>query len=283
MGKIVRRLLIFLFGIPLIAAIVLLLPHRGHFALNLLVIVFSALGAAELAVMLEKKDMRISCVEAVLLGALFPALKTLTISFNCPEWIIPAGLAAASFWILIFPVFFSSKEELYINRAAAGFLALIYPGAFLACICGMGGWNSFHILFFLLIVMGGDSSAWAAGMLFGKGNRGIIKVSPNKSVAGFIGEMCVSMIIGAAAVLLMPDIFVARWGHALVMGVLLGLLTGIAAALGDLCESAIKRGAGCKDSGGLIPGRGGVLDSVDSIALAAPVFYFTWLLLFVHS
>jgi len=58
------------------------------------------------------------------------------------------------------------------------------------------------------------------------------------------------------------------------------LISGAAAALGDLCESAIKRGAEYKDSGRLIPGRGGVLDSVDSIALAAPAFYFTWTLLF---
>jgi phosphatidate cytidylyltransferase len=59
-------------------------------------------------------------------------------------------------------------------------------------------------------------------------------------------------------------------------------LTGIAATFGDLCESAIKRSAGIKDSGGLIAGRGGVLDSVDSIALAVPVFYYAWQIFFTQ-
>jgi phosphatidate cytidylyltransferase len=63
-------------------------------------------------------------------------------------------------------------------------------------------------------------------------------------------------------------------------GVLLGLCAGIAATLGDLSESVIKRSAGVKDSGSLILGRGGALDSIDSLALAAPIYYLVYQVLF---
>jgi phosphatidate cytidylyltransferase len=64
-------------------------------------------------------------------------------------------------------------------------------------------------------------------------------------------------------------------------GALLGFGAGIAAILGDLCESAIKRSADVKDSGSLILGRGGALDSIDSLALAAPVYYLLYQVLFL--
>jgi phosphatidate cytidylyltransferase len=157
---------------------------------------------------------------------------------------------------------------------------LIYPGALLAWVCGMGTWDSEIILLFLLIPMANDGTAWAAGMLFGKGNQGIVPVSPNKSIAGFIGGLLASVLVGALAVLFLPDIFRPKLESPAMAGVLLGLITGIFANLGDLCESAVKRSAGYKDSGKMFPGRGGMLDSVDSIAMAAPAFYFAFKILF---
>jgi phosphatidate cytidylyltransferase len=134
------------------------------------------------------------------------------------------------------------------------------------------------ILVFLLIVFANDSAAWAAGMLLGRGNRGLVPASPNKSIAGFIGGIGASILIGAGAELLVKSAFSSPfppWG-----GIVIGLCTGIAANLGDLAESAMKRSSGLKDSGSLIPGRGGVLDSIDSIALAAPVFYLLYRVIF---
>lgn len=137
------------------------------------------------------------------------------------------------------------------------------------------------ILSFLLMVFANDSLAWAVGMLFGKGNRGFIPASPNKSIAGFIGGMAGSLIIGIIAPLLFPAAFTTN--HTLprlIAGIILGICVGIVAIIGDLAESTIKRSGEVKDSGFIIPGRGGVLDSVDSIALAAPVFYALYWILF---
>jgi phosphatidate cytidylyltransferase len=125
-----------------------------------------------------------------------------------------------------------------------------------------------------------DSAAWAAGMLFGSGNRGIIPASPNKSVAGFIGGTAAAVLAGLGGVLLFPAVFAPKLLPPLPSGLILGLFLGAAASLGDLMESALKRSSGIKDSGSIIPGRGGVLDSIDSIALAAPVFYAVYRILF---
>jgi phosphatidate cytidylyltransferase len=289
MKKMLQRLLIFFIGLPLVILIVCFLPHFNHLALNLTVIVFSALGAAEIAAMLEKKQMRISKIEALILGALMPAAAALSLGFNWDAQVAAAFFFAGVFHVLVSGVFLRSENfGRYAGRMAAGFTALIYPGLLLQWIIKMGRWEGAEIIImvFLLIVMGNDSAAWAAGMLFGRGNQGIIPVSPNKSVAGFIAGGAASIAVGAVAALLFPGIFVPRFdsifiiSSALGAGIILGLLSGLAAVLGDLSESAIKRGTGSKDSGHLMPGRGGVLDSIDSIALAAPVFYLIFTVLF---
>jgi phosphatidate cytidylyltransferase len=147
--------------------------------------------------------------------------------------------------------------------------------------------NSSAVILFLLITFGNDSIAWLAGTLFGKNNRGLIPASPNKSIAGFLGGFFGTLIISTGAAYLFPEIFSIGVNTAPVSGLLvkaaiLGLCTGIFAALGDLCESAIKRSCGFVDSGKIILGRGGVLDSIDSIAVAAPVYFLLFSLFFTN-
>jgi phosphatidate cytidylyltransferase len=150
----------------------------------------------------------------------------------------------------------------------------------------ISSWNRpAMLLLFLFITFGNDSLAWLLGTLFGANNRGIIAVSPNKSIAGFIGGFLGSILVAVGAVFLFPDIFsvFAKTTGSLDLNIsalklvpfaiVLGLCTGIAATLGDLAESAIKRSCDFKDSGNFILGRGGVLDSIDSIAASAPVFF----------
>ncbi|MDR1239524.1 MAG: phosphatidate cytidylyltransferase [Treponema sp.] len=279
----IPRLAIFFIGLPLIAFIVLGLPQYQHLAINITTVVFSALGAAELAGMLKKKNLKIPAGEAAVLGAAVPAAITAMVSFGAPVMTAPAALAAAASWILVSRIF-SPEQELddYLGRAAAGFAALVYPGLFLGWIIPLGllPRADMVILTFLLVVFANDSLAWASGMLFGKKNRGIIPASPNKSISGFTGGLTASALIGLGAAYFFPGVFQPRYMPALPAGLALGLATGIAASLGDLGESALKRSAGVKDSGFLIPGRGGVLDSIDSLSLAAPVFYLAFRLLF---
>jgi phosphatidate cytidylyltransferase len=98
-------------------------------------------------------------------------------------------------------------------------------------------------------------------------------------VAGFIGGFVASILVGVGATYFAPETFRSRLEGPFA-GIILGFVSGLAATLGDLGESAIKRSANVKDSGTVIPGRGGALDTIDSIALAAPVYYGLYRLLF---
>ena len=283
----VQRLLIFFIGSPILAAIVLLLPQYNHLAINILIVLFSALGAAELSIMLAQKKINIGKAESAVLGSLAPLAMLLTVSFQFNSLLLPAIIAVAVSWLLLSNIISrGDKLNASISRMTAGLSVLLYPGILMTWIVRMSSLEEnagIVIMTFLCVVFGGDSAAWAFGILFGKGNRGVIPVSPNKSVAGFIAGFTVPVVIGLGAALLLPRVFVPeQWIIAPVAGSAMGLLTGITGALGDLGESAIKRSSGLKDSGSIIPGRGGVLDSIDSVALAAPVFYLAFRLFFAQ-
>jgi phosphatidate cytidylyltransferase len=248
---------------------------------------FSGIGAVELSAMLEKKQLYIHKIEAFILGALAPAVLTFSQSFNFPQWIVQAFIMAGAIWVLISRVFSPpEKMETVTNSIAAGFTVLVYPGLFMYWLVKMACWENTGIvmLIFLLIIFGTDAAAWLSGTLFGKNNRGIIPASPNKSIAGFTGGVIGSIIVSCGAALIVPAVFISSLDFlpVIFMAILLGIFTGIAAMLGDLAESAIKRSCGFKDSGKLMFGRGGILDSIDSIAVASPVFYLLYNIFFIN-
>jgi phosphatidate cytidylyltransferase len=282
MNKLVQRLLVFIIGLPLVVALVLCLPQKNHIAVNVAVTLLSSLGAVEFADMLRKKGPAVSRREAGILGGLVPAAMTLIVSFGFGGQSIPLALVLGASWLLISRIFARADQfEAVLSHFGSGFAVMIYPGLFMAWIVRMSliPRSDMIILMFLLMVIANDSAAWALGMLFGRSNRGIISASPNKSVAGFIGGFAASILVGVGAAHFAPEIFPSRLAEPL-GGIILGFVSGLAGTLGDLGESAIKRSAHIKDSGFLIPGRGGILDTVDSIALAAPAYYGLYWLLF---
>jgi phosphatidate cytidylyltransferase len=120
------------------------------------------------------------------------------------------------------------------------------------------GW----ILLLVLAVWSYDTGAYAVGRALGKA-RFLVHISPSKTWAGLVGGLVASTIVVTAMLWAL--------GQAPVGGLLLGPALGLAAQAGDLAESMLKRAAGAKDSGSLIPGHGGVLDRIDSFLFAAPV------------
>jgi phosphatidate cytidylyltransferase len=283
MKKIIQRLIVFFIGFPALIALVILFPQYNHLLLNLVCIAFTILGAVEFRNILTHKNLVISVPEAVILGAISPAAWTVVVSFGVEGNIVPGAFILGACWLLVSSIFADGEKlDLYIGRTTAGFAVMIYPGLFIAWIVQMSVFpkGDLVILIFFLIGLLNDAVAWLAGMLFGKNNRGIVAVSPKKSIAGFIGGMAVSVGTGLFAAAFFPSAFTSRVMPSLPAGALLGFGAGAAAILGDLAESALKRSAGVKDSGTLILGRGGALDSIDSLALAAPVYYIIYQVLF---
>jgi phosphatidate cytidylyltransferase len=283
MKKLIERLIIFFVGLPALLSLVVFLPNYNHLLLNLFLTVFSALGAVELRNILSHKNLHISISEAAIFGAISPASWTLVVSFGLTVFMVPVLFIMGALYLLVSGIFTSSEKlDSYLGRIVAGFSIMIYPGLFMAWVIQMTALReaSMVILVFFLLVFLNDSGAWFFGMLFGKGNRGIIAASPNKSIVGFIGGLGASVMVGFVAVVLIPGAFTSKLMPSIPAGIFLGLIAGAAATLGDLCESAIKRSAGVKDSGSLVLGRGGALDSMDSVALAAPVYYVIYQVLF---
>ena len=283
MKKIFQRLIVFFIGVPLLLAVIVIFPQKNHLLFNLVTLVFTVLGAIEFRNILAHKNLFISLPEAIIFGAISPAAWIVVVSFGIDGHIVPGAYILGALWLLVSRIF-TTKEKLgsYIERTTAGFSIMIYPGLFMAWIIQMSVFSEAGkvILVFFLVVFLNDAIAWVTGVLFGKNNRGLIAASPNKSIAGFIGGQCVSILIGILATIVFPGAFSSGIMPSIWAGVILGFVGGIAAILGDLGESAIKRSAGVKDSGTLIMGRGGALDSIDSLALAAPVFYMFYQILF---
>jgi phosphatidate cytidylyltransferase len=123
------------------------------------------------------------------------------------------------------------------------------------------------VLFTMVITAVGDTAAYYAGSLWGR-RRLMPRISPKKTVegaaAGLLGNLGGAL---AYLVIVFPT-------PAILPGLLLAILVGVAGQLGDLSESMLKRGVGLKDSSGLLPGHGGVLDRLDSLLFSVPVVYY---------
>lgn len=143
---------------------------------------------------------------------------------------------------------------------------LVYTGGLIAVLLSIAGLEQGRLLLLFVIasVVAADSGAYFAGHLWGS-RKLAPRISPGKTWEGFAGGMACAALVGAIfAALLLPDV-------PALAGAGLGLALGVFSVLGDLMESLIKRVHGVKDSGGIFPGHGGILDRIDGLLLAGPV------------
>lgn len=181
-------------------------------------------------------------------------------------WVALAGVVwwlAALAWLRV-PAF--GKADTPANRAlklGIGALLVIPAWCAFALLHADGAaWA----LYGLMLVWAADTFAYFAGRRFG-GARLAPGISPGKTWAGFWGGLFGVVVLALA---MAPVLGVALAQLPVLVGI--SLVAGLASVLGDLFESLIKRQAGAKDSGALLPGHGGVLDRIDSIVAALPVF-----------
>jgi phosphatidate cytidylyltransferase len=118
----------------------------------------------------------------------------------------------------------------------------------------------------LAVIFAGDTGAYYVGSYLGR-HKLSPAVSPGKTIEGSIGGLAANLVVGSVG----KTFFLSGlpWG----LSLLFFLSVGIAGQVGDLFESELKRSSGIKDSGGILPGHGGILDRIDALLFAAPVAY----------
>lgn len=126
--------------------------------------------------------------------------------------------------------------------------------------------GKFILLFLFILIWGADTGAYFAGRAWGK-HKLAPSVSPGKTWEGLIGALVVTAIIALCGIYTQQVPYFI-WPVAIA----LSMVTVLFSILGDLFESMLKRNAGLKDSGNILPGHGGILDRIDSLTAAAPIF-----------
>ncbi len=275
MSKLIQRLLVFFIGVPLVLSMVFFDAYN-HLLLHIAMIIVTIIAAFEMYGMLAVHNTMQPKALLITLTTLLPITSFICTFFSFSFEIVSLTLVCALLLVLLYEVFFpntSSHEPFAFSntRISSAFLLIVYCGFLLTFVSRMTIWahSTAYLSVFLVMVFGCDSFAWLFGILFGKGNRGIFLVSPNKSIAGFVGGILGTIGLGILGKFLYPQAFPGPMYKVIV----LGLVSSFSAILGDLIESVLKRSAHYKDSGTVIPGRGGILDSIDSILLLAPVYY----------
>lgn len=191
--------------------------------------------------------------------------------------IATAWWALSLVMILTYPKYSSTWTENVPIRATFGILTLIPTWvAVISLRTNLYDVDPFYgasLIFYVLgIVWAADIGAFFVGVKFGK-HKLRPNVSPGKSIEGLFGGVMASLAIIAFAAL-HYNFEASRMG----LHVLIGIITVAVSALGDLNESMIKRCAGIKDSGKLLPGHGGIMDRIDSLTAAFPVFAFCYVM-----
>ncbi len=215
-------------------------------------------------------------VVIVFLGLLLAAV------FRVPELMAPVS-GAMALALLVICTFRSPLERVLPDTAYSVF-GLLYIGLSMSTIYLLSAADNGPslLVFLLLVVWAGDIAALYIGRAFGRWTLAP-RLSPNKTWEGSIASVFASVAI-AVALVLVGGMLTARsveylsypgsYWHWIGLAVLLN----IAGQVGDLAESAIKRAAGAKDSGKLLPGHGGFLDRIDALLLAAPVLWYAQLI-----
>ena len=277
------RVLLLLAAVPFFFLLIFVLPVYRHLPFTLCCTLAAVLGAHEVAGLFRRRQIAGDWRLAGFCAALFPVAAYLE-----NRDLLTASTAGAAITVVVTALLAGSvlattrlphpdgrtPAARTLRYAAATLFASCYPGLLIGYIVRLAGIGEprWMLLTFFVAVFGNDTIAYVAGKL-ARGRTAIgLPASPAKTVVGYVAGISASVGALLIARALFPG--APRFGtFEAAMG---GAAMGVCAALGDLVESALKRAAQVKDSGDVIPGRGGLLDSIDSMLLCAPVF-FLWM------
>jgi phosphatidate cytidylyltransferase len=265
-----KRILTAVVLIPLVIALVFLGPDWLVTLATGAVALLAAWEYLAIAQAAGSKAPRIPVLVAI--GCLF------AVSLLWPDRLL-AAVGALCLALLIYCAFSGPVQQVLLEASTAVF-CLIYTGLTLVAVPLLRGSEDGKslVLFLLCVVWAGDIAAMFVGRTLGR-HKLAPKLSPNKTWEGAAGSVVGSLLvtIGLLALALQlakRDILVLAFPGPVWYWLLLAFIVNLAAQIGDLAESGLKRSAGVKDSGTLLPGHGGVLDRIDALLVAAPVLWY---------
>lgn len=259
-------------AIVLVPVFLLILIKAPAFLFNGLVVIASAVALWELTRLFERGGRPVYRVLAVVAGTAVTAAFGASRMFH-PFALPTLVLALAVLAILAAPIWRGAQPST--EAAANTLLAVMYVGWLLGygiLLHHISPRGDELILFVVGVTWVGETMAYVVGSTLGRHKLAPV-ISPRKTVEGAVAQVVASVLTGLAlGAWLLP-------GCGLGVALAGGALLGVVGQVGDLTESVIKRSVGTKDTGGIIPGHGGVLDRIDSLLFNLPAaFYFFWLL-----
>ena len=288
-----KRVLTAVVLIPLVLLAVFRAPAWLFAAIVAAIAVLAAREFIELVKHYNTTPFRMPTYAGVVL--LFAAMIFYPLSANTPAlatevlfYIVFATAALGTFAYLVVGMLRRDLATSY-PAAAASFFALGYTAIPLLLLANLRQqWaGAFLILYLLIVVWTGDTAAYYVGRAIGR-HKMAPRISPGKTweggVASFIGSIVIGLILfhygQQISMGLLRAHLIDRWQGYFAptppIGsiIVLSAFVNVAAQLGDLVESLLKRGAGVKDSGAILPGHGGMLDRIDALLFAVPVLWF---------
>ena len=233
-------------------------------------------GGVELYLMTRKKGTPLF-LPAALIGIALFCLRSSAVFVDCEKWVFPVIFFAL--FILILREVVRADIEAVLSRAGSTLLAVFYIGflgSYLISITEHPAhpqMGRFGLVMLLLSVWGSDTFAFFIGKYIGKRPLSP-RVSPHKTVEGLLG----AALGGAAGMLVGRTLFEPDF-PSMTASVAIGVMVGLFGQAGDLFESLLKRSCGVKDSSHIFPGHGGILDRIDALIFAAPVYYYLLMVL----
>ena len=247
-----------------LGVLVVYLIAEAPLLLGVLAVFAAVLAAAhEMAALLEAAGCAIARLPLIaascfiVAGAFFGGVSGLSAG-------LAVGFTLSTVWVVL-----TGNVEGSVIQLSGGSLMLLYPVWSLSHVILYleSGSGRQALLFLLLCVWVCDSAAYYVGSALGR-RKLAPGISPNKTITGAVGGT-----LGAAGVsIVLKMVALVPW--TIPFALCSGLGIAVLAQVGDLTESLIKRDAGVKDSGSLIPGHGGVMDRTDALLFAVPVFYY---------
>jgi len=280
MSNLTQRILTAIIGVPLL----LLVFYFGSYYFLIFILLIVGFGSYEFFRLVDNKNLD----NKYIIGIVFCIILPIGANFGYLYFIFLFTLVS------IFTLFINlQKQDLSNTLIGAGtkFLGIVYIGWFLSHAILIRNINEsvfpyidninlknndigfFWIVFVVACTFLNDTAAYFFGKYKGK-IKLVPRLSPGKTVEGTVCGIFMALLCGMLINLIFSSPISYKWS------MLLGFVVGAVAVLGDLIESMFKRSVSIKDSGGLLPGHGGVLDRFDSLVLVFPVMYY--LILFYY-